>query len=195
MMGTPGPSRLQYLNEAAHLLHSSSPSTAAFLQSRIDELISGEMHFRETSPAKGSTEKQHAALASARTRDFNVCHACGHMANKPSQSLISGDDLSASDAYTECPVCFSKSYPSLFQESISTTPARRTSVATDPASKDTCQHKPAVSIAKAPATSIRSMKAKGRKGGSLSAMLAKSKQNATSSKPGFGLDLLDLMST
>jgi hypothetical protein len=45
-----------------------------------------------------------------------------------------------------------------------------------------------------PATAANvSKKLKGRKGSSLSAMLAKSKQDAAGNQAGFGLDLMDLM--
>jgi hypothetical protein len=189
MMAQPLPSRLHFLNEAAKLLKSSSPVIAAFLQSRIDEVAREDSLFDEGSNSKALTDQQLAVLDQIRNRNLDVCRACGHMS---AQSPWSDDSTSILDPIV-CQVCNSRSHPALLPEVKDAQETKQASSAPAPPSPAGNPPKPMDQIAKAQATPTGVKKAKGRKGGSLSAMLARSKQSGTSSQPGFGLDLLDLM--
>ena len=189
--------RLKYLNEAAHLLNTSSPTVAAFLQTRIDALVWDDGPSLDEMHATTLTDQQFSALEQARTRRHHICGACGHMSDTPTQDATVQDSSRSVGAQVVCSKCGAKS---TIQP-----PDRHVEVENKQAKKRT-QHSgrsnnqttpsdstPVHSVPGAVQTSGISKKPKNRKGTSLSAMLAKSKQQEASKQTGFGLDLMDLM--
>jgi hypothetical protein len=187
--------RLRYLDDSSHLLAYSAPSTAAFLQSRLNRLA----------------DEENAGLPDARGRE--ICGACGFnmlwssiyppvhpkIENKKRQKA--SDDGPSKSKETKrtvllCRVCHSKTeyQLSVAKKARGASKLRRTNLppTTKMPSFDQKVDNASKPSSDAPIHTPRK-RAKGRKQNSLSAMLAKSKAEAASQKAGFGLDLMDLM--
>jgi ribonuclease MRP protein subunit SNM1 len=185
--------RLRYLNDSAHLLAYSAPSTAAFLQSRYNKVL----------------EDEGESVPDARNRE--ICGACGfnmlwnpiYLPAKlePESKKQKKRQQKAHDATDEvkkrvllCRMCHSKTQFNL-PIARRTRRAAKFNISLPAAAPST----PAAAILNPPgkASSERGgstrKRAKGRKQQSLQAMLAKSKAEAAAMQPGFGLDLMDLM--
>jgi hypothetical protein len=185
--------RLRYLNDSAHLLSYSAPSTAAFLQSRYDQAVTQE------------------GIAVPDTRGREICGACGfNMLWNPSYrpahlepeiekrtgGKASPKSNKSKTSMLSCRMCHSKTEYELpvTKRIRGASKLGRTNLTAE--LKTTSDRQGGNSVGKSsadtPFTTARK-RAKGRKQTSLSAMLAKSKTEAASQKSGFGLDLMDLM--
>jgi hypothetical protein len=187
--------RLRYLNDSAHLLSYSAPSTAAFLQSRYDQVISQE------------------DAAAPNNRGREICGACGfnmlwsplylpiHLKPEIKKRKRSDCDTSSKSTGTKtsvlsCRMCHSKTeyrFPVTSRTRGASRPARANPTEGLNRTSDLPgESNVGTALTGSPSTTPRK-RAKGRKQTSLSAMLAKSKAEAVSQKTGFGLDLMDLM--
>jgi ribonuclease MRP protein subunit SNM1 len=187
--------KLKHLNDSAHFLAFSAPSTAAFMQSRYDRIV----------------DEEGAVVSDSRRRE--VCSACGfNMLWSPTYLPVklemeskklkrSNRDVSSRPDGTKktvlsCRMCHSKTEHELpvakrarraskLRKIHLTTESNKPS---DVLAQNKINKPSSDSHANAP-----KKRAKGRKQNSLSAMLAKSKAEAASQRTGFGLDLMDLM--
>lgn len=188
--------RLKHLNDAAHLLQSTSPSTAAYLQARIEADLWDSILTNDSAATRGLNRAQQRTLHLARTRLYEICSACGHMYSRLAVTKLQADQALSKQGnpFVACQACFRTTR--LVPEPVATEerPAKKPKqdvlsakpgMPASPMSKDL--------IAKAAPATTMAKKQKGRRGNSLSAMLAKSKQDAAGNQAGFGLDLMDLM--
>jgi hypothetical protein len=203
--------RLNYLSDAAHLLALSSPSTAAFLQSRIDGLAAGETAFDAAPDPRAATgaDYQDATLPLPKTRHLDICTSCGSLLSTQSlhfeivndrrlKGSGTGSELSTKRLYAECRKCSAKTFQDLIKPEKAKKQKRQPKAGTTEATTTMRLEHSAVpkteeAMATKTANASSRKRAKGRKSNSLSAMLAKSKQDTASSSQGFGLDLMDLM--
>jgi RNase P subunit RPR2 len=187
--------RLRYLNDSAHLLAYSAPSTAAFFQSRYNQLV----------------DREDVAVPDARRRE--ICAACGfnmlwssmyppvhpEVQNKKRQKPNGAAPSKSNETkgtLLSCRMCHSKTEYQLpvAKRTRGASKLRRADLS--PLAKTPSLHQELDSTSKSSLdtrTHTPRKRAKGRKQNSLSAMLAKSKAEAASQKSGFGLDLMDLM--
>jgi ribonuclease MRP protein subunit SNM1 len=190
MISSTTAAKLRYLNDSAHLLSYSAPSTAAFLQSRHDQVVTSE----------------HAAVPDTRGRE--ICGACGfnmlwsplHLPVRLEPELrkckrADGEASSKSNgtktAVLSCQMCHAKTeykLPAAGRDRRSSKFKR-----THHSAELKTAPIPPGGTSTADTHTTPRKRAKGRKQNSLSAMLAKSKAEAASQKTGFGLDLMDLM--
>jgi len=186
--------RLRYLNDSAHLLTLTSPSSAAAFQSRYDQVA----------------EDNNVKLPD--TRRLEICSACGfnmlstgtytpqsqdtrgQTARGPKKRLCEKTAVpmarKSKKIALECRACLSRTEIEL----PSTKPSRSSSGRLQqPEIKISSPFNPASTPSKAASTQNTRAKAKRTKTrNSLQAMLAKSKEQEHSDK-GFGFDLMDLM--
>jgi hypothetical protein len=209
MMTHPAAARLNYLNDAAHLLALRSPATAAFLQARIDGLAAGFIALEAApDPFRAHQKSAHkvSALPLPKTRHIDICTSCGYMlslqplrlemhGSREKNNVQQSSIQSTKRLYIECSECGAKTYQTVVQPDRVKKHSKKESPAAQdkvfPISGNTLRPKLQDSIATKPAST--SSRKRTRKGNTLSAMLAKSKQDAASSNNAFGLDLMDLM--
>ncbi|KIW06770.1 uncharacterized protein PV09_02458 [Verruconis gallopava] len=200
--------RVKYLDDAAQLVSSASPSTSAFLQARIDGLVSGRISSNAAQELSNDEKAHYTTLSIPKDRHLDVCASCGFPSlatslrvesrrrSKSKQTRISS--TAEKRVFVECPSCGAKAFHTLPNQ-----PKKRKSGA-EPTSADEASMRKALSSkpeqaeaelsksSETPRTSNRK-RTKSGKGNSLSAILARSKQQAAHSSQGFGLDLMDLM--
>lgn len=190
MTSSSSAARLRYLNDAAHLLAYSAPSTAAVLQSRYNSILD-----------------QHEQLI-LDSRRKEICSSCGFnmlwipiclpASTETKEKKTGRSKFDASKAQVEvkktvlsCCRCHAKTYHEM-------PPAKRTKGALNEnknaktAIPDTQPAVEAVDTNK-PAGVAPRKRTKARKNQSLQAMFAKSKAEVSAGKSGYGLDLMDLM--
>ena len=194
--------RLQYLNNAAHLLNDRSPHIAAFLQTRIDGLVSGSIVCDETTSNTILSDAQERNLEQLRTQKCRICHACGHMSSIAStEANVDATGPSEAPKHRDrpsyvCHACNSRTYIEPPVSRLENEKGSRKRIEKlDPKRSELLALSSTDSSPKPVLSSSAgiSKRPKNKKGGSLSAMLAKSKQDAATKKTGFGLDLMDLM--
>ncbi|KAF2804918.1 uncharacterized protein BDZ99DRAFT_145769 [Mytilinidion resinicola] len=194
-------SRLQYLKDAAHLLHAQSPTAAAVLGAQYDKLLVDRNLDLEASQKEWDSHRR------------DICGACGNLlipgrscqvsqeshsskSSKAPKSKRRTGDVEKAMVYT-CSRCDAKTVqplqrpPKLLgrQAGISKSQNQTNSNprATAISSDDT-------STAPKSANASSKKRAKARKQGGLQALLDKSKSDTSKSRQGeFGLDLMDFM--
>lgn len=189
--------RLEYLNNAAQIVNSQSPGIAAFLQSRIDAIVSDGFTSDASADAKVLANHELEILSRKRNEKHHICGACGHMLAKSSEIEKTASSTALTmDACFECPKCNARTDRSRTRFPKDQTPPRKD--VQGPSAKPTSaqeevKSKPIdVKPKIAPSTTVVK-KPRAKKGASLSAIIAKGKQDASSNKRDFGLDLMDLM--
>ncbi|ESZ96722.1 hypothetical protein SBOR_2866 [Sclerotinia borealis F-4128] len=185
-------SRLRYLNESAHLLATSAPSTSKYMMSQCNFLIL-DHEIEQT-----DFQKQKACGACGAIRilgregklEFNKSQSSNKKRNRKKESGASSEGRAV--IYT-CGSCNKKTRHPLNAAPAVSRP-KKGAVQHGAVSKNLpAQALTAMNTIATPSTNAGSKKrAKNRKLGGLGALLAKQKASEASSS-GFGLDLMDLM--
>jgi ribonuclease MRP protein subunit SNM1 len=194
--------RLKYLNDSAHLLSTSSQSTAAFIMSQCNNLMfesnldQTDSHQRQICGACGNIMLLGATalyrVVGQRSKNRKRIGRKSHeeqASTRPHKSVVIDCDLCGKQTRQTVNMIMMKNSLDRKSRPLRDNPTISSETFTPPPSTITPQKIPSTS-----ANANSRKRAKVRKQGGLQALLAASKENKTrGSSGGFGLDLMDMM--
>lgn len=210
-MASSSTARVKYLNEGAHLLAINAPTTAAILQYRLNALESGDVAFDAVLDPNHESQGQSTDISLPKFRHLDVCSSCGFQLSTQGLKLAKRVKRTSADSrspgttpkkqlYIDCAKCNAQTFEHITRTSEKrhrSSSKKDAITASVPPSKQSKHTIVSTAIEKTELPKIDASnsrkRSKTRKGNSLSAMLAKSKQDAASRNNGFGLDLMDFM--